>query len=210
MLPKARVLSMLPLTALSVAWTFNLITPEPKDAVAGGPRLPDVAAVPAEAIEAPASYSRPGRVGLGVPRGSASRVVAASSTNGIPAAALAAYQRAETVIDAADKRCGVDWQLVAAIGRVESDHGRYGGSTLGRDGVSRPGIFGVALDGTDGTAEISDTDAGRFDRDTVFDRAVGPMQFIPATFRPASRHRSKRGPGSPIRGSGGWRGRCGW
>jgi membrane-bound lytic murein transglycosylase B len=31
--------------------------------------------------------------------------------------------------------------------------------------------------------EILDTDGGAFDGDTVYDRAVGPMQFIPETWR---------------------------
>ena len=72
--------------------------------------------------------------------------------------------------------------LLAGIGRVESDHGRYGGNVLGEDGKSRPGIYGIPLDGSNGTAEIRDSDAGQFDDDQVFDRAVGPMQFIPSTW----------------------------
>ena len=43
--------------------------------------------------------------------------------------------------------------LIAAIGRVESNHGRYGGNALDANGVSRPGIYGIPLDGGNGTAE---------------------------------------------------------
>lgn len=138
--------------------------------------------MPTRAVEDPANFTVPGQLGLGVPTGRAGAVVAASSTNGIPSAALAAYQRAETVINAADKACNMDWQLLAAVGRVESDHGRYGGNRIGTDGTSRPGIYGIALDGTNQTMAISDTDAGMYDRDKVWDRAVGPMQFIPSTW----------------------------
>ena len=72
-------------------------------------------------------------------------------------------------------------QLVAAIGRVESDHGRTNGNSLDQDGVAQPGIYGIALDGTN-TAVIRDTDGGQYDSDDQFDRAVGPMQFIPSTW----------------------------
>ena len=95
------------------------------------------------------------------PAGARDSVIASASTRGIPAAAFAAYQRAEQVINSADASCNPTWQLVAAIGRVESDHGRYGGSVLGNDGKSRPGIYGIPLDGTDRTAEIGDSDAGQ-------------------------------------------------
>jgi membrane-bound lytic murein transglycosylase B len=102
---------------------------------------------------------------------------------GIPARALSAYRLAARLVDGADPACGIDWALVGAIGRVESDHARFGGNVLDDHGVARPGIIGIPLDGTRGTARISDTDAGRWDRDRVYDRAVGPMQFIPGTWR---------------------------
>ena len=65
---------------------------------------------------------------------------------------------------------------------MESDHGRLGAADLDADGVARPPIVGVALDGSPGVAEIRDTDGGRLDGDPEHDRAVGPMQFLPATW----------------------------
>jgi hypothetical protein len=126
--------------------------------------------------------SLPGEIAPGVPAGAARSVISSASTSGIPAAALAAYQRAAEVINSADPSCNVTWQLIAAIGRVESDHGRYGGNVLDENGRSTPGIFGIPLDGSNGTARITDTDAAQYDDDPVYDRAVGPMQFIPSTW----------------------------
>ena len=100
----------------------------------------------------------------------------------LPSAALRAYKRAAASIDTTDPGCHLPWTLLAGIGRVESDHGRYGGSVLGNDGVPRPAIVGVALNGKGPVAAISDTDGGAFDGDQVWDRAVGPMQFIPSTW----------------------------
>jgi membrane-bound lytic murein transglycosylase B len=184
-----RATTIVPLALLSAAWTASLATANTAtttaasdDTTPGG--LPDGAEVPTEAIEAPASVSSPDAVGSAFDgdRADFDQIVANSSTNGIPASALAAYQRAETVINAADKSCNITWQLVAAIGRVESNHGRFGGNALDSDGLARPGIFGIPLDGSNNTAVIRDTDAARFDNDAVFDRAVGPMQFIPSTW----------------------------
>jgi membrane-bound lytic murein transglycosylase B len=175
--------ALVPLALLSGAWTTSLaVTSSASASTQETNVLPDGTTVPDQALEAPASMSRPGSIAPGVPAGAADSVVASSSTNGIPAAALAAYQRAEQVINSADASCNLTWQLIAAIGRVESDHGRYGNNVLGDDGKSRPGIYGIALDGSNGTAEIRDTDGGRYDNDQVWDRAVGPMQFIPQTW----------------------------
>jgi hypothetical protein len=177
--------AIVPLAVLSAAWTVSMAGVGSGSAVAGDEpsgALPDGTTVPVRAIEAPASVSVPGVVAPSVPRGQAARVVGTASTSGIPSAALAAYQRAESVINAADTSCELPWQLIAAIGRVESDHGRFGGNVLGDDGVAQPGIYGIALNGRNNTQRITDTDAGQYDSDDTYDRAVGPMQFIPSTW----------------------------
>jgi membrane-bound lytic murein transglycosylase B len=176
--------AIVPMAVLSAAWTANLAGLGPTVAVAddGGTTLPDGTDVPTQAIKAPASVSMPGVVAPGVPAGQADDAVRDASAQGIPSAALAAYQRAESVINAADKSCNISWQLIAAIGRVESDHGRFGGNVLDKDGVATPGIYGIALNGKNDTAVITDTDAGQYDDDARWDRAVGPMQFIPSTW----------------------------
>ncbi|WP_300643972.1 lytic murein transglycosylase [Nocardioides sp.] len=178
--------ALVPLALVSAAWTASLVSAPTVATVAADTDqvpavLPDGASVPTEAIEAPASVSSSTLAGQ-LTGGKATRVVSTASTSAIPSAALAAYQRAETVINSADRSCNVTWQLVAAIGRVESNHGRYAGSVLDDEGVATPGIFGIALNGTKGTRAISDTDGGQLDNDSRWDRAVGPMQFIPSTW----------------------------
>jgi hypothetical protein len=171
-----RATAIVPLAVLSAAWTASLAGVGVGSASAdpdGPGTLPDGTVLPASAIEAPAS------VGDAVGRAAALTPGSASS---IPQAALSAYQRAEAVINKADPSCALPWELIAAIGRVESDHGRFGGNTLDDQGVARPGIYGIALNGKNNTQDISDTDAGQYDNDTRHDRAVGPMQFIPSTW----------------------------
>jgi membrane-bound lytic murein transglycosylase B len=107
---------------------------------------------------------------------------ALSETLDIPVVALQAYAYAQVTTARTNPRCKLSWTLLAGIGRVESDHGRYGGSQLRADGTSNPPIIGVPLDGAPGLMTISDSDGGRLDGDPTYDRAVGPMQFIPTTW----------------------------
>jgi membrane-bound lytic murein transglycosylase B len=106
-----------------------------------------------------------------------------SSATGVPQRALWAYGNAELVMRANDPGCHLSWATLAGIGRVESNHGRFGGAHIQPDGTESKPIVGVPLNGTGKVAEVSDTDHGRMDGDPVHDRAVGPMQFIPSTWR---------------------------
>ena len=177
------VASIVPLAVLSGAWTIDLAGGRANPVPVGPVGALDAVEVPYAPLDVPVSVTpATGPNPSSTVVGSLPGVVATASNNGVPSVALAAYQRAETVINAADGGCHLPWQLLAAIGRVESNHGQFGGNVLTSDGVATPGIYGVALDGRGATALIRDTDAGQLDNDTVFDRAVGPMQFIPSTW----------------------------
>ncbi len=101
---------------------------------------------------------------------------------GIPARVLEAYIAAADRLAREQPRCDLEWPLLAGIGLVESGHGTFGGASVGTDGRIVPEIIGVQLNGAGPVAEIRDTDGGAYDRDVVYDRAVGPMQFIPGTW----------------------------
>jgi membrane-bound lytic murein transglycosylase B len=105
----------------------------------------------------------------------------------LPLIALDAYVKAAERMAGERPECGLRWWGLAAIGRVETRHGTYGGTRPGPDGVPVRPIIGIPLDGTNGTALVGDTDGGLSDGDAVVDRAVGPMQFIPGTWRTMAR-----------------------
>jgi hypothetical protein len=180
-----QVAPLIPLALFASAFTVSA-TDDPAVATASleqGLSGKEPVVVPKQPIAEPANVPVPGVVGHGVDPGEQpTQVVSGLSRNGIPTAALKAYSRAQQVMAQVDPACNLPWTLVAAIGRVESNHGRFGGNSLNSQGLAVPGIFGPRLDGVN-TARITDTDAGAFDGDGAFDRAVGPMQFIPGTWR---------------------------
>jgi len=96
----------------------------------------------------------------------------------IPAVALAAYRKAEQTMAVTDPGCGVSWNLLAGIGRIESSHAN-GGATDARGTAVRP-IYGPVLDGSLPGNEIivQSSQGGR----AVYARAMGPMQFLPGTW----------------------------
>jgi hypothetical protein len=114
---------------------------------------------------------------------SSSQVIDSLGQSGLPSVAVDAYVRAADRLATEDPACGIRWTLLAAIGRVESNHGRFGGAMLRDDGYPTKPIRGIPLDGRPNVALIRDTDRGLLDGDTAYDRAVGPMQFIPSTWR---------------------------
>jgi len=96
--------------------------------------------------------------------------------------AMDAYLETETALAEADPGCRLEWWMVAGVARVESFHGQIGGRRLRADGRVDSPIIGVVLDGGRSVQLVADTDGGHFDQDPSFDRAVGPLQFIPETW----------------------------
>ncbi|WP_307866146.1 C40 family peptidase [Streptomyces smyrnaeus] len=83
---------------------------------------------------------------------------------------------------------GMDWSILAGIAKVESNHAA--GHRIGDDGTLAKPIYGPRLvgDGTGGnTSRHNDTDQGRLDGDKQVERAVGPFQFLPATWATTGR-----------------------
>ena len=109
---------------------------------------------------------------------------AAGGALGIPPVVFSAYVAAETNASAITADCQVDWPVIAGIWKVESDHATYRGRTVNSDGMVIPPLFGVTLYGSiPGTAQIRDSDGGLLDGDPNWDRAVGPAQFLPRSWR---------------------------
>ncbi|MYR06974.1 murein transglycosylase [Gordonia sp. SID5947] len=100
----------------------------------------------------------------------------------VPATNYDAYRRAADIMAKTNPACGIPWSVIAGIGKVESHHANNG-DVDPTTGELRTPIYGPTLDGTLAANEvISDTDGGRLDGDSTYDRAVGPMQFLPSTW----------------------------
>jgi len=98
--------------------------------------------------------------------------VGATVADGMTTVAYAAYRKAADEVAVEQPACGLRWELLSAIGKTESNHG---GGRLDANGNSIVPIIGIPIG--------PDTDGGALDLDSSRDHAVGPMQFIPSTWR---------------------------
>jgi len=95
----------------------------------------------------------------------------------IPARVLLAYRAAAARAALENPSCGIRWEFLAAFGRMETNHGRFGGSSVAESGVTTPPIYGAPLNGSrPGVIGTVTTASG------AADRAAGPMQFISSTW----------------------------
>jgi cell wall-associated NlpC family hydrolase len=101
-----------------------------------------------------------------------------------PPVVMSAYESAAARANLLYPTCSMSWPLLAAIGQIESRQGASGGSAkAGWNGIENPPILGLRLNGGNGIRAIKDTDHGQYDGDRQWDRAVGPMQFLPSTWK---------------------------
>lgn len=164
-------------------WLHDLVTKPPAKAAPSAPAFTILplnvnpgASVPSAPAPFPASVPGPRDP-------QAVWITKLSTATYLPSRALSAYVSAQTQLAQRDPGCGINWTTLAGIGWVESHHGQFGGASIGPDDRETRPIIGPALDGTNGTQRIPDTDHGVLDGDTQWDRALGPMQFLPTTWR---------------------------
>ena len=145
-----------------------------------------------------AAAARRAAGGAGATSVPAAWVVPAGGGATIPALTLRAYREAAAWAAGYDAGCRLPWTILAGIGRIESNHGLFGGpaTRFSPSGTVSPRITGPPLDGN-GVASIPDSDGGRWDGDTTWDRAVGPMQFLPGTWRSLGRDGNGDGVADP-------------
>ncbi len=165
------------LVALSGALLLTAPAPA-RSPSAGVANLAQSTAVqPPASVSVPSHFPPPIVVESGVARGSGKMVArAASAGTSVSSVVLAAYRRAA---EAVPDSCHLEVSLLAAIGQVES--GNLAGRDIDTKHRATPAVLGPLLDGNPYSA-IRDTDDGLYDDDSTWDRAVGPMQFIPSTW----------------------------
>ncbi|MCS3781665.1 lytic transglycosylase domain-containing protein [Tsukamurella ocularis] len=160
---------------LGVAGGDTTALDAPADHRSPGPELVAQAAIGLAELRPPAPSDAPAAPAARhvpiPPRPEAVKV--APGPLGIPGSAYAAYQGAADRMALEAPGCGVEWNLVAAIGRIESGHAD--GGNVDAAGNTLTPIQGPVLDGSlAGNAVIRDGEG--------FARALGPMQFLTTTW----------------------------
>jgi len=110
--------------------------------------------------------------------------LAPSAVPGINPVLLDAFGKAAAAAPTVAPKCtGMRWSILAGIAQVESN--LAAGHTISPTGEITPHIIGPALNGSGvggNRTPIYDSDGGRLDGDTVYDHAVGAVQFIPTSW----------------------------
>ncbi|MFF0746634.1 NlpC/P60 family protein [Streptomyces sp. NPDC004111] len=117
----------------------------------------------------------------------------------IPDRMLAAYKNAVSKIGGEVSKCrGLTWPVLAGVARIESHHAQ--GKNIAANGDISPRILGPLLNGSwvgGNTTVFNDTDNGRWDGTATGERAVGPFQFMPATWNGSGRDGNGDGQRNP-------------
>ncbi|MFE5690752.1 C40 family peptidase [Streptomyces sp. NPDC056512] len=123
----------------------------------------------------------------------------AGTSADIPPRMLKAYKNAVELIGSRVPKCrGMRWPVLAGIARVESHHAS--GRNIASNGDIRPKIYGVVLNGSGAggnTSVFNDTDHGKWDGTATGERAVGPFQFMPATWESTGQDGNEDGDRDP-------------
>ncbi|MCW2787657.1 MAG: hypothetical protein JWP74_4174, partial [Marmoricola sp.] len=117
---------------------------------------------------------------------------------GIPVPAMLAYGDAELTLDHQQPSCHLSWNTLAGIGWIESQNGTIGGRTLESSGFSSSPVIGPALDGTKYAAIHSTPLSASWHGDSVWEHAVGPMQFIASTWEKWGVDGDRDGTANPL------------
>ena len=140
------------------------------------PSVPDLSGPVVIAMERPPADFRVAQGALSAPP--LPMIVNAPGALGIPMIALSAYRNAEQKMAVAAPGCGISWNVLAGIGRIESGHA--GGGAVDTRGTAVRPIYGPMLDGTlPGNEVITSSSVGSR---VTYARAMGPMQFLPGTW----------------------------